>query len=196
MGISQFTIIIVLLLVVGFSSFMDELSNMNQTINPYAINGSNITSGTISQSRMDNYYVNISGTSTMTGRLKLPGMDIISTTGNGDFTIRPKNITMGYWDFAVINTTGDFTFYDAISNKNPFYVRKGTPSGQMDITPAGIKSASLAGSTVSILQTNTTGFIWTNRSSGAGIPLTSPDGSNFCIVVSNLGVLSASSGSC
>ena len=143
---------------------LNEYYHINASqYNAYGYNASyalNTTMQTYDSLKVNKTGDTMTGSLYTTARLKPNGMDITATSGNGDFTLRPSNTSMGYWDFAVFNTTGDFTFYDAISNKNPFYVRKGTQNSALDITPAGLKSSFLTGSGNAALCVNSTGFIY------------------------------------
>ena len=54
----------------------------------------------------------------------------------------------------------------------------------------------LAGSGNTLPKIDTNGKMFVNRTAGAGIPITSPDGTARCLKVDNAGVLSALAGVC
>lgn len=115
---------------------------------------------------------------------------------------------------ATVNSTrGTMTFYNAILNREGWGMNAQTNNfehnGNVTFkTPVAgccnillnpnvnLTLSQLSGTGNAVPKLDSTGKLYRNTSAGAGLPITSPDGSNWCIVVSNLGVLSATSGSC
>jgi len=78
------------------------------------------------------------GTTSPSQKLEVIGsLNVRGASANGDFSVMSADGTSGYWDFAVIQSTGEFQMYDAINAKTPFRIEKNSPSNSFYIDSTG-----------------------------------------------------------